>query len=228
MPGDCHRVLVLLAAFASLRWGEITALRRCDIDIQAGTVTITRQHVQLDKGGVVVTAPKSRASVRTVAIPAAILPAIRAHLDGCVGKSPDSLVFTGSRGGLLRRSNFRRAVKWSATVEAIGVPGLHFHDLRHTGNTHAAATGASLRDLMDRMGHDSARAALIYQHKTAAAGRVIADALSTQIESLEQAHSDGTETSLWHACGTLASCMISPPAFCLVGAGGFEPPASRL
>ena len=195
MPGDSHRVLVLLAAFASLRWGEVTALRRCDIDIQARTVTIARQHVQLDKGGVVVTVSKSKASQRTVVIPAAILPAIRAHLDGCVGQSPDSLVFTGSRGGVLRRSNFRRAVKWSKVVEVIGVPGLHFHDLRHTGNTHAAATGASLRDLMDRMGHDSARAALIYQHKTAAAGRAIADALSAQIESLEQARSDGTENS---------------------------------
>jgi integrase len=99
---------------------------------------------------------------------------------------------------VLRRSNFRRTVKWSNSVATIGAPGLHFHDLRHTGNTHAAATGASLRDLMDlmdRMGRDSARAALIYQHKTAAAGRAIADALSAQIESLEQAHSDGTDTS---------------------------------
>jgi integrase len=195
MPSDRHRVLVLVAAFASLRWGEITALRRCDIDIEAGTVTVARQHVQLDTGVVVVSAPKSRASLRTVAIPSAILPAVRAHLDGNVGQSPDSLVFTSSRGGVLRRSNFRRAVKWSNSVAAIGAPGLHFHDLRHTGNTHAVATGASLRDLMDRMGHDSARAALIYQHKTAAAGRAIAGALSIQIESLEQAHGDGTDTS---------------------------------
>jgi len=195
MPGDCHRVLVLVAAFASLRWGEITALRRCDIDVEAGTVTVTRQHVQLDTGGVVVSAPKSRASLRTVAVPAAILPLIRAHLDTCVGQSPDSLVFTGSRGGVLRRSNFRRAVKWSTAVEAIGAPGLHFHDLRHTGNSLAAATGASLRDLMDRMGHDSARAALIYQHKTTAAGRAIAAALSVQIESLEQADDDRADTS---------------------------------
>ena len=37
---------------------------------------------------------------------------------------------------------------------------------------------------MDRMGHDSARAALIYRHKTTAAGQVIADALSIQIEAL--------------------------------------------
>ena len=48
---------------------------------------------------------------------------------------------------------------------------------------------------MDRMGHDSARAALIYQHKTAAAGRAIADALNAQIESLEQAHGDGADAS---------------------------------
>jgi excisionase family DNA binding protein len=191
------RVLVLVAPFASLRWGEITALRRCDIDIdiEAGTVTVARQHVQLDTGVVVVSAPKSRASFRTVALPAAILPAIRVHLDGCVGQSPDSLVFTSSRGGVLRRSNFRRTVKWSQAVNAIGVPGLHFHDLRHTGNSLAAATGASLRDLMDRMGHDSARAALIYQHKTTAAGRAIADALSAQIESLEQPYSDGADAS---------------------------------
>jgi integrase len=145
-----------------------------------------RRRRRLDTGGVVVSAPKSRASFRAVALPAAILPAIRAHLDRCVGQSPDSLVFTGSRGGVLRRSNFRRTVKWSQAVDAIGVPGLHFRYLRHTGNSLAAETGASLRDLMDRMGHDSVRAALIYQHKTTAAGRAIADALSAQIESLEQ------------------------------------------
>jgi hypothetical protein len=47
-----------------------------------------------------------------------------------------------------------------------GDPELHFHDLRHTGNTMAAAQGASLRELMERMGHSSTRAALIYLHAT--------------------------------------------------------------
>jgi integrase len=79
----------------------------------------------------------------------------------------------------------RSAVKWYEAAAAIGAPGLHCHDPRHTGNSLAAATGASLRDLMDRMGHDSARVALIYQHKTAAAGQVTADALSAQIKALE-------------------------------------------
>lgn len=43
---------------------------------------------------------------------------------------------------------------------------MHFHDLRHTGGTLAAATGASLKELMARLGHSSTRAALIYQHAT--------------------------------------------------------------
>jgi hypothetical protein len=55
---------------------------------------------------------------------------------------------------------------------------LRLHDLRHTGNTLAAGTGASTKELMARMGHASPQAALIYQHGTADRDRVIADALS--------------------------------------------------
>jgi integrase len=47
-------------------------------------------------------------------------------------------------------------------VRSIGAEGLHFHDLRHTGNTFAAASGAGLRDLMTRKGHESERAAMTY------------------------------------------------------------------
>jgi integrase len=49
----------------------------------------------------------------------------------------------------------QQVIGWSAAIGKLGVPGLHFHDLRHTGNTIAARTGASTRDLMIRMGHDS-------------------------------------------------------------------------
>src|SRR5208283_4898927 len=108
------------------------------------------------------------------------------------GRPDDALLFTGARGGVLRRSNFRRAVRWSAAVAAIGAPGLHFHDLRHTGNTLAAAGGASLRDLMDRMGHDSVRAAMIYQHATTEASRLIADSISGLIDRAQGADADGS------------------------------------
>ncbi len=147
---------------------------------------------RLDTGQLIVSPPKSAAGVRTVAIPAAVLGTIRAYLTAATDQSDDALLFTGARGGVLRRSNFRRAVRWSAAAASTGVPGLHFHDLRHTGNTLAAAKGASLRDLMDRMGHDSVRAAMIYQHATTEASRLIADSISGMIDRAQGVSDDGS------------------------------------
>src|SRR6187399_966855 len=59
--------------------------------------------------------------------------------------------------------------------------GAALHDLRHTGNTLAAATGASTRELMARMGHASPRAALIYQHARSERDCAIAAALGEML-----------------------------------------------
>jgi integrase len=179
---DRYRAMILVATFGCLRWGEIAGLRREDIDTDTGTVRVRQALIERD-GKLTLGPPKSRAASRTVAIPASILPAVLHHIDRYVAKGPESFVFTGPKGGLLRRSNFRSLVDWSDAVAAIGKPGLHFHDLRHTGNTLAARTRASLRDLMTRMGHDSPRAALIYQHASEEADRAIADAVNQAISS---------------------------------------------
>ncbi|HEX7267982.1 MAG TPA: tyrosine-type recombinase/integrase, partial [Streptosporangiaceae bacterium] len=101
--------------------------------------------------------------------------------DTYVGSDAAALVFTGQRGGVLRRSNFRRASGWLDAVAAMGLPGMHFHDLRHTGNTLAAQAGVSLADLKARMGHDSVRAAMIYQHAAAEADQKIANTLDQRM-----------------------------------------------
>jgi len=64
-----------------------------------------------------------------------------------------------------------------ATCVAAGTPGIHFHDLRHTGGTHAAHAGATTKELMARLGHSTPRAVMIYQHATSDRDRAIADAL---------------------------------------------------
>ena len=67
--------------------------------------------------------------------------------------------------------------------QAVELPGFHFHDLRHTGNSLATSTpGASLADLMSRRGHASTRGALIYQHTNQERDERIADNLSNQIK----------------------------------------------
>lgn len=183
---DRYRALVLLAAFASLRWGEVTALHRRDIDTVTGTIHIRAAYTERTTGQMMLGPPKSRAGIRTVSVPAAVVPELVAHLDKYTRPAPDALVFTGIQGGPMRRSGFNKLTGWPRLARAIGVPGLHFHGLRHTGNTLAADMGVSLRNLMARMGHDNERAALIYQHKSSAADRQIADGLDALLRAARQ------------------------------------------
>jgi integrase len=176
------RALILLAAFTSLRYGELVAWRRRDFESRCKSLTVRATLVERQDGSITFGPPKTEAGLRTVTIPAAIRPDVRIHLTHFVADKPDALVFTGVTGAALRRSNFQRTSRWTESVAAVGLPCFHFHDLRHTGNTLASRTGASLADLMARMGHASTRAAKIYQHTNHERDGHIADALSAQIE----------------------------------------------
>ena len=176
-----YRALVLFAAFTGLRWGEIVALRAVDLDLEHGTVRVARKFAELQDGRRVAGPPKSSAGVRTVALPAVLVQVVGEHLAEFPA-SGEELIFRGPLGAPLRRNNFHRSVDWSNLVVNAGLPaGFHFHDLRHTGNNLAAASGASTRELMHRMGHGSMRAALIYQHATSDRDREIAAALDLRI-----------------------------------------------
>lgn len=167
--------LVLLATFAHLRWGELAGLRRASIDLDTCEIRIIETTAELDSGGLIAETPKSRAGRRTVAFPAEFVPELSWHLERFAQPGDRGRVFVGAKGAPLRRSNFRPI--WAKACAAAGVPGLHFHDLRHTGGTLSAATGATLKELMARLGHSSTRAAMIYQHATRDRDQVIAKAL---------------------------------------------------
>ena len=173
MP-ERYRAMVLLAAWCGLRYGELTALCRRGADLDAGVLRIT-QGVTHVPGRYVVGDPKSDAGMRTVAIPPHLMPALVAHLD-TIGPEPGALLFPSHRGGHLAPSTFYRY--YYPARAAAGRPDLRFHDLRHTGATLAAATGATLADLMSRMGHSTPAAALRYQHAAADRDRAIGEALS--------------------------------------------------
>jgi integrase len=168
-----YRALILLAAFTSLRWAELAALTPSDIDLDARNVRVTRQ-LYYHQAGYSFGPPKSRAGVRVVDFPDLIVPDMRKHLEWLPPRAP--LVFASSTGTPLSHSNFRNRV-WLPALAAVGLEGVHLHDLRHTGNQLTANEGANLKELMARMGHDSERAALIYQHSTSARQRALADAV---------------------------------------------------
>ncbi|GII57496.1 hypothetical protein Pth03_58850 [Planotetraspora thailandica] len=85
------------------------------------------------------------------------------------------------------RSRSRPKERRPHRLHAEGMPGLHLHDLRHTGNMLAAESGAGLKDLMARMGHDNVRAAMIYQHAARGADKAITDAINKQLQARDVA-----------------------------------------
>jgi hypothetical protein len=82
---------------------------------------------------------------------------------------------------------------------------MHFHDLRHVGGTLAAATGASLKELMARLGHSSTRAALVYQHASRDRDQAIARALGGLVQQVRTATGDHVNEGL-PRCVMRASC----------------------
>lgn len=171
------RLMVLLATYCGLRSSELHGLRRCDLDSMHRQVTVARSMHQLDDGTIIFKEPKTKAGRRTVAYPASIAPEVADHLDRFVGPDRDALVFTGERSGdPLRPHVFGIAYRKARLVA--GRPDLHLHDLRHTSLTLAAATGATLPELMHRAGHSTPHASLRYLHATAERDKVISDALS--------------------------------------------------
>ena len=174
-----YRLLVLLASFGSLRWGELLGLTRADVDLVDLAVAVRRSVAEVG-GRLVVKTPKSTAGFRRVALPEFLREEVAYHLEHYAEPSPAGRVFLGPKGATPHRTHFTKP--WRAAKKAAGVDqAVHLHDLRHTGNHLAATSGASTRELMARMGHSSMRAALIYQHATSQRDRAIADALDRMI-----------------------------------------------
>jgi integrase len=174
------QAMVLLASWCAMRFGELTELRRRDVDIDAQLIRIRRAVVRVD-GEFRIGPPKSKAGIRDVDIPRHIMPAIRAHLVEHVELDAEALLFPAKQGGHLAEASMTR---WYYKARAAaGRPDLRFHDLRHSGATLAAQSGGTLPELMQRLGHSTPQAAMRYQHVADGRGRVVADRISDLAEN---------------------------------------------
>jgi len=104
-----YRALVLTATFTGLRLGELRALTRRRLDLLHATVHVVEQISELKHGELVIGPPKSEAGKRTVAIPAALIPGLEAHLGRWTAPGPDGLVFCGTRSQPIRRASLYTA-----------------------------------------------------------------------------------------------------------------------
>jgi integrase len=164
-----YRVLILTAAYMGLRAGELLALRRRDVDLLRGTLTVARSLKEVG-GHQTFSEPKTSHSVRTISIPAFLREMLTEHLSSPLpgGDGPDALVFPSKTGKPLRhnlfyRRHFKPAVTGYVKADGTVVPGalpahlhgLRFHDLRHTCASLSIAAGAHPKLISTRLGHSS-------------------------------------------------------------------------
>ena len=153
-----------------LRRGELLGLRWRDVDLDAGTLTV-RHQVQKQGGDWRFVEPKSRESRRALPMPPFLVESLRAHRTrqlaqrfaaGPIWQDHD-LVFPTEVGTPQDGMNVTH--RFAAQLRAAGLPHMRLHDLRHGAATLLLASGFTLREVQEILGHSTFRmTADIYGH----------------------------------------------------------------
>jgi integrase len=181
MPGP-YQCLILMASWLAMRYGELTECRRRDVDLNDEVVRVRRAVVRAGDD-FKVTTPKSDAGIRDIAIPPHLTPLIEKHLRDYVQPGKDALLFPSVNDPSRHLAPSALYRMFYKARDAAGRPDLRFHDCRHTGSVLAAATGATVAELMGRLGHSSPQASLRYMHVAGGRDREIAALLSKLVEN---------------------------------------------
>lgn len=160
----------MLLATTGMRRGEILGLRWIDVDLSAGTITISSTRIRFGKTTATST-PKTARGNRTIAVGPATCAALRTwkrtqaaeRLQLGVGRERDDLVVTGVDGSPPNPEAF--STLFRKLSEQVGLPVIRLHDLRHSYATNALADGVPVKVLSQRIGHADVGVTLsVYAH----------------------------------------------------------------
>ncbi len=176
MPGKC-RALILLAVWCGVR-GSVSELRRKDVDLASMTVRVDRAVVRR-KGQPTVGAPKSRAGVRTIALPQNLRQPLRRHLAEHAMPGPVGLLFpNAARTGRLHVNTLFRAYHRAGRVAGCPVPRAR-PKAQRCDDGRPGRRSAGRADGQD--GHSTTKAAGL-QHVAEGRDRIIAERMALLAE----------------------------------------------
>lgn len=170
------RAAIVLAGWGILRSGEVAALTRDGIAPDRVEVTIDKA-VKRGSEGELVIVPKGSSSYRTVTLPDAVVLIVVAHLDQHAQSGLRGLLYANGARKPIRDSKFRAALH--AALDSAGLPRMRFHDIQHIGLTEYGRQGATVADLMRRVGHADPKTVMIYHHSDARHDAELANCMST-------------------------------------------------
>lgn len=157
-----YRMATKLAYWGGLRSGEVRGLRRCDVDLKAGTLRVAQQVIKLDGKNIISSDLKTEAGGRVVHLPKTLVKELKKWLEDQPVRGRDSLIFPNALGQPMSGESLRYAAKKGAN--AIGRPNLRVHSLRHSNATLVAQGGATTAEMMGRFGWSSPAMVTKYSH----------------------------------------------------------------
>lgn len=163
MPGRLA-IMIYLAAWAGLRYGEIAALRRRHIDLKERRIMVRGAVKRGETGALIEGVPKTATGRRDVPISDQLAGKLKDHLAAYVGKGADSLLVYSDVGTFF--SNKTLHFHYNDAVTAAGLPGFSFHQLRATCATMLARAGATEAEIQAILGHSTWSMSQIYQRAT--------------------------------------------------------------
>ena len=174
---DRYKALVSVLAWGGLRIGEALALTRDSFNPKTGVIHVGARIYRLSQGRIDLDTPKTERGIRDIVLPESVSEQLYDHIRHFVKPGPDSLIFEANKGGYLSSSTFREV--FITARERAGVrSAIYVHSLRSFAATIAAQQGATLKELMDILGHNSPEVAMRYQRNTNDRKRDVASKLN--------------------------------------------------
>lgn len=181
--------LVSVLPATGLRWGEVTALQPRDIDLEHGTLTVTRAWKWTDSKEHVLGPPKTKRSRRTIALPPQVVEVFARRIEGL---GSEDFIFTNTQGRPWRGPRFHSAVWQPAVKAAAPIIGKkpRVHDCRHTCASWMIRAGISLPVVQRHLGHESIQTTIdVYAHlepaQLALAATALGDAMTFALPQIE-------------------------------------------
>jgi len=168
-----HRLeaLLTMAIITGMRRGELLALRWSNMNFEVHTLLVLHTVDYIPHYGYVETEPKTKAGKRAISLPPFLIDMLRLHKDEILERQNKQgekwenrdLVFPDLKGGYFNPSYLLRVFK--KLLQEVGVPHMHFHDLRHSAATILLSMGVNMKVIQELLGHsDIAITLRLYSH----------------------------------------------------------------
>lgn len=169
---EMYRIIFQMLFWLGCRIGEVLALTASDIDLENGTISVSKTYFRRNKTDYI-TSPKTESSNRKITIPKFLKGEIKEYLDRQYELAPEDRIFPITDRAVQK--------KMKQKTEEAKLKPIRVHDLRHSHIALLIEKGLQPLIIAQRVGHDSVNTTMnIYGHLYPNKQKEVADLLNAE------------------------------------------------